>query len=451
MKKKIFLAIFLLLILVANFSLANYETVIMEVVEEPVASIKITENTGFEKKLISKDLTNKTVTLQLKINNEEEIIPTSGEVMLVLDNSESMNTFIDENEETTRKDLMYDSTKQLISSLLKDNDNLKIGIVSFSSNKDVESEGAIEDANLISELTNSADALNTAISNIEADGPRTNLQAGLRIASENFSSEDNNKYIIILSDGVPNLSLEFSSTTEDYYSTNVINRTHQELLDLNSKGINIITMLTGVNGEDKSSPLHEDPKTFDEIISEIFGTPTTPTVGKFYNIQDDSIEETITKTIYNDLAPILKTLKDITIVDYFPKEIIDNFDFDYVANPNIGEISSKVDTTNNSITWTIPKLQPGETAIVQYTLKLKEDFSSDIVEKILDTNEKVDISYTDFDETKKSPSTDVTPKLKLSEPPAVLPKAGSYSIFALTAVSLGVLVYCGIKLRNLNI
>ena len=42
--------------------------------------------------------------------------------------------------------------------------------------------------------------------------------------------------------------------------------------------------------------------------------------------------------------PISQSYKNIQIVDYFPKEIIDNFDFAYVEKANIGEISAKVDT-----------------------------------------------------------------------------------------------------------
>ena len=52
MKKKIFLGLFLILILVANISMASYSTVQMEVVEEPVCTIQIGENSSFEKKLI---------------------------------------------------------------------------------------------------------------------------------------------------------------------------------------------------------------------------------------------------------------------------------------------------------------------------------------------------------------------------------------------------------------
>ena len=92
MKNKIFIGVFLILILIANISFASYSTVTMEVVEEPVCTIKIGNNSKFEKKLISKDLTNKEVTIQLQVTNEEISDKTTGEIILVLDNSKSMTT-----------------------------------------------------------------------------------------------------------------------------------------------------------------------------------------------------------------------------------------------------------------------------------------------------------------------------------------------------------------------
>ena len=209
-------------------------------------------------------------------------------------------------------------------------------------------------------------------------------------------------------------------------------------------------MLTGISDADSVPATRPDDKTYGDIIEEIFGTEETPTVGKFYYVQDSEIEQTITEDIYNDLLPIEKILTDITVTDYFPQEIIDNFEFAYVSEPNIGTISTEVNTENNSITWTISELQPGETATVQYTLKLKENFDSNIINKILDTNEKVDISYTDFNDEHVEDTSDVTPKLKLTEPPVVLPKAGTPIMITLFVITIGLLGYSFVKFNNIN-
>lgn len=241
----------------------------------------------------------KEVTIQLQVVNNEKSIKPTGEIMLVIDNSDSM---LDEVDNTTREDLVVNSAKTLVSKLLKDNDNLKIGVVSFSSNTDVSKEGTIEDASLVSELSNDASKLNNSISNIQYNGPRTDLDAGITLAKQHFTSEKNNKYMIVLTDGVPNIAIDFD---KNYFSDDVIKKTNTSLVNVEKNNISLITMLTGISEPDKK-PLPSVDKTYAQIITEIFGTQEKPTAGKFYYIQDDKIEETITKDIYNDLLPIEK-------------------------------------------------------------------------------------------------------------------------------------------------
>ena len=204
MKKSVLITLFLILILIANISFASYDTVTMTVVEEPVCTIEIGDNSSFEKKLIEKDLTNKEVTLQLQVTNEETSLQPTGEVMLVIDNSQSMEDIVEGT--TTREDLVIESANTLVNTILEGNDNLKVGVVSFSTNADVSKEGTIEDANLVSDLSTDPQALVSAISNIQYTGPRTDLQSGLSLATQYFTEEDNNKYMIVLTDGVPNVA-----------------------------------------------------------------------------------------------------------------------------------------------------------------------------------------------------------------------------------------------------
>lgn len=445
MKKSVLITLFLILILVANISLASFETVTMTVVEEPVCTIEIGENSSFEKRLIEKNLNNKEVTLQLQVTNEETSIQPSGEIMLVIDNSMSMKENIEET--TTREDLVIESANTLVNTILEGNNNLKVGVVSFSTNADVSLEGTINDANLVSDLSSDPQALTSAISNIQYTGPRTDLEAGLSLASQYFTEEDNNKYMIVLTDGIPNVALDYDGM---YYSDDVINKTKAQLQALDTAGYNVITMLTGITEAEDVPATRPDDKTYGDIIEEIFGTESAPTVGKFYYVQDSEIEQTITNDIYNDLLPIEQVLTDIVITDYFPQEIIDNFEFAYVSEPNIGTISTDVNTENNSITWIISELQPGETATVQYTLSLKEDFDSSIVGKILDTNERVDISYTDLNGEPVEDTSDVTPKLRLTEPPVKLPAAGTPIMIALFVVVVGVIIYSFVRFNTLN-
>ena len=443
MNKKIILGVCLSFILIfsSSLSLASYSTVQMEVVEKPVCTIDIGENSSFEKSLVNENLTEKEVTIQLQVTNEEVGTKPTGELMLVIDNSESMNEQVETGE--IRSDLVYESAKTLVSKLLENNDNLQIGVVSFSSNLDASLEGSTEDASVVSPLTNNSDALSTAISSIQKNGPRTDLDAGLTLAMNQFTEEDNNKYMIVLTDGVPNIALGNNS----YYSDEVINLTKTKLQEIGNQGINVITMLTGIDNASDPTPTNKD-KTYGQVIEEILGTEEAPTVGDFYYVTDTEVEQTITQDIYNSLLPVSQSYTNIVIKDYFPQEIVDNFEFAYVSEANIGEVTAEINKEDNSITWTIPELKSGETATVQYKLKLKEDFDSNIVDKLLDTNEKVDITYKDLTGADQEKTSDVTPVLRLTEPPKELPKAGITTMLIGLAIATGLLIFSIIKLKT---
>ena len=194
MKNKLIITLNLLLafLICSNLVFASSSSIVLDIKDEPTLNLKLDDNSSFEKKLISKDLSNKTLTFQLQVTNNEPITSLSGELMIVLDTSNSMENFI--NETTSRKEAVINSAKQLITSLLSTNSNLKIGIVSFATSPDIMQEGTINDATVISNLTNNLDELNNSLSNIVSTGPRTNLQAGLSLAREQFSNNNNNKY-----------------------------------------------------------------------------------------------------------------------------------------------------------------------------------------------------------------------------------------------------------------
>lgn len=439
-KTKILLTLFLLITLIATISSAAYKDVAMSVVAEPTATINFGTKSTVERSVISKDLGNKEITLQLKVTNNETNLKPTGELMLVIDNSKSMLDKVSDTK--TREDLVLESAQTLITNLLKNNSELKIGVVSFSTNSDISKEGTSEDAKLISNLTNDYSKLKTAISNIQYDGPRTDLQAGISLAKTQFTDKTDraHKYIIVLSDGVPNVAINYD---KKYYSDDVISKTKSELQSLSDITDNIYIMLTGIkDGDSVASP---STKTYNQIIESIFGTEEKATIGNFYYITDDKIADTIS-TIYKSLLPISQSFSNIVVKDYFTDEIVKNFDFSYVKNPNFGTISSKIDTTTNSITWDIPELKVGETAIVQYKLKLKENFDEKIINKVLNTNSKLDLSYTDSSNVTNTKSSDITPKVKLTENlPTELPKAGTTIFFGVMGIVVVIAIAFGIK------
>lgn len=468
MKKKISIALCLLLILISTTVFAS-TPVKMEIVENNICNIKLNENSKFEKKIISSELDKKQVTLQLQINNDAINKVPEGELMLVIDNSSSMT---DKVGEVTRKDLVLNSANKLIENLLALNSStLKIGIVSFSSSSEVSEQGTEKDAKLISNFTNDFSILKEKINSIEGTGAYTDLDAGLKLAKKTFSTEDNNKYLIVLTDGLPNMCVGSSDLVSVEALEKVISTTNETLKSL--KNINVISLLTGISSEEAVFKTDTTGKsyTYGQVIQGVFGTTAQPTIGKFYKINDNEIEKTITEQIYADLVPVEQTLKDITIVDYFPQYIIDNFEMAYVEGMDALKISSEIDKETNSITWTIPELKAKETLKVQYTLTLKDEFNEKMIDQILDTNQKVEINYKDFDNTEKTTESTVTPKLKLTaikaeepkteptitEPtkdetkaPEELPKTGAPILFGFITVATVSTIAFAVKSKKFN-
>lgn len=424
-----------------------------EVVDDQVCTIKINDYCNFEKKMVSYDLNKRQVTIQLKVTNDAPVNIPNGEVMLVLDDSNSMN------EETStgerRGDLVYNAAKSLVSKLLANGDNVKIGIVKFSTNPDLSLEGTIQDAALVSELSSSESDLLNKINNIDKVGIRTDLDSGLTLATQYFSDSNSNKYIVVLTDGVPNVALDLANT-EQGYGDSVINKTKSTLQSLSSK-YSVITMLTGIAQPDAIAT--GSPYTFGQIIEKVFGTSENPTVGKFYYITDDQINKTVNEDIYDNLLAEPQSITDIKINDFFPKEIVDNFEFAYVSEPSKGTISKSIDD-ENKIVWSIDNLASGETATVQYTLTLKDNYDVSIVNKILDTNEKIVITYKDFDGTDKSKTSEDTPKVRITinktpekdntVVPTIIPKAGAITLISLAALLLGFGILSGSGLLKIN-
>ena len=429
MKKKIFsilLLISILFIFVSSTVLAetvSSEKATFEVVEKNKCRIDIKENAYFEKELISYDLDKKEVTIGLKVVNNSTIESDDPcEVVLLIDNSSSMNESISTG--NTRMSTIINSAKTLTSSLFT-NPNIKMSVVSFSSansgginyeDPNWVEEGNLTDAKLIKSMTNNKNEILSAITSIGNNdkGDRTNIQAGLRIASNQFTGTIDNKYIVLLSDGIPNLSIGVHTIIYDQAD---IDNTKSELQALELDGINIITMLSDSNS---TGTIHsnDDIGTYGDVVEAVFGTELNPTAGKFYHISDSQIEETVTETILGDLTSVKgETLRDIDIYDYFPQDIVNNFNFEYVQEPTKGTVSEDIDLQTNSILWHIDELKSGETATLSYKLKLKDNIDSKIIKVILDTNEKVDITtanVVDENGNKKVLTSDKTPKVRVN-------------------------------------
>ena len=464
MKKKIALTIFLIIMMMTTsvFATAKSADVKMEVVEDNVCTIKLNEKANLEKKLVEYDLDKHQVTLQLKVNNAAEAKIPSGEMMLVIDSSNSMDQKVDDN--TTRKELVLNSANKLVESLLKANPTtLKIGVVTFSTSSQKDENGNLiigteADAQKVCDFTNNVQTLKSKISAIEGTGQYTNLDSGLKLAKSQYTSEDNNKYMIVLTDGLPNIAIGYNDLTSYKGLTDVITATKATLKSLDN--VDVMTMLRGIDTEDATFRMEGENKyTYGQVIQEVFGTESKPTVGKFYKINDNQIEKTITETIYRELLPVENALTDIVVKDYFPEYIVNNFEMTYVEGIDTSNVSAKIDTETNSITWNLAKLGANQSAMIQYRLTLKDEFDEKIIGEILNTNDSVEVTYKDFDGSSKTEKSDVTPKIKLTKievpvdntvAPEPIPKAGSPMVIVGMILVVAVAMFFGYKSRKIK-
>lgn len=461
MKKKIVLLSLIIMLCLSVIMpicvYAAHEDITLEKVKDNVCTIKLGEDGEVVKKLLSVDNEKKEVTLQVDVTNlkseDEEIKPT--EMFLVIDNSKSMtdNKLADGR---TRKEAVFSAAKILVNQILEEQPTSKIGVVSFSSNSDTSKEGTLEDAELVINPTSTASDINAAIDGIETTGGRTNIDAGLQMAKSNFSeSTTNNKYLILLTDGVPNNSVGTSMK----YSGETATNTKNTLKSIVDSKINVITVMTGVDSTFKPDPdgnLSADAagKTFKDLAEEIFGTQENPSYGKFYYVSDETVENLITRDVYNDIKVVITNeIKDITVIDYFPLDIVENYDFEISEQANIGTVTPTISAESNTITWTIQTLKAGETASFKYKLKLKEKFNEKIINVETPTNEKVDVTYTGTDGEIKAETSDVTPSIILKKDktiaPDPIPQTGNNAwIIALVVVALGITLVLGIRKYN---
>ena len=389
--KKVFSIILLfvmILCITTTVNAATYTNTKLEVVDETVCTINLGDMGIFEKKIVNFNADEKSVTLELNIKNIKEVDEAYKpvEIFLVVDNSYSTNS---------NRQTLIDSAKKLVEKLHELDPNVQIGVVSFSSldASQGETEGTINDAELRLDLSTSTSDINNALDSILTDelGPRTNLDAGITLANQSFNTDtDADRFMVILTDAVPNTAVGGPTQT---YSGEVTTKTRAKLKEIADSGVNIISSL--VNLDDVTTE-PSTGKTYKALAEEIFGTEEDPFVGNLFYINESDLEDHITNTIYEIIKPtkVDNTIQNIVIKDYFPQEIIDNFDFEYVASPNIGNVSQEINDEDNSITWEIELLEEGETATLSYKLTLRDNYNVEILDKVIPTNNEVDIDYT---------------------------------------------------------
>lgn len=367
-------------------------------VVQNLSEIKSIENgqASIVKKIIDSNSETGEVTVEVKVANTAKNSDVSGgtEIFIVLDNSGSMNNFAVKR--TKRKDLIVNAANSLVDSIFREGNDIKVGVVTFNT-----------EASLTGSLTSDkAQALNyiTTYANTNPTGA-TDVHIGVKVADDSFTDEENTKVVVLLSDG---LSTQYDDNGNIINNINTVDAMTKEYLQTVGERDMIISMLTGVSTESTDS---------DEArrVPQIFGTEANPTTGKFYNILDADIEKVVTVDIYTDVMNIVqRVMKDIKVLDYFPEIVVQNFDFSIVGQPSKGTVEEAYSQAKN-LSWNIPELKREESATLTYKLQIKDMKNVELINKIIPTNEKIDIEYKKIRTKLYNDTLTDSPKVKLTK------------------------------------
>lgn len=408
MKKKVITTILMILMcimLISNISLAtetNYKTELNVVQKSSETKYLENDQGHISKTIIDSNSNTGEITIELSLSNvSKEEINNDTEVMLVIDNSPSMDYRLSDG--TTRKKTVIESAKKLTEKIFSSLPSVKVGMLKFQGGTTITNATSV-----MCNLTDSKEQVMTSLDklSLESTSGGTNILAGLTKARITFSQSCTNKIIILFTDGVP--SYDLSGNNNSNLET-IYNNTKNGLISISNQNIHIVSMMTGILGDSTDS-------SYANVVEKIFGTTSNPTAGSFYNISDYDISKIVDENIYSDIVnKIKRTINTVKITDYFPKEIIDNFEFSYVGTPNVGIASNNIDTETASITWNIANLKDNEVATLEYKLKIKYMQNEELLEKVIATNSKVEVSYKDNDGKDYTATLNSSPKIKLSK------------------------------------
>jgi len=452
----------------------------MKLVEDNVCDISFGKYGTFEKKMTNIDVNNKTIDISLTAKNNAtapnstthtETSLKNADIVFLIDNSNSMT--VNKAGEITRKQAVLNATNDLIDKLFEKGDNVKVGVVKYATSK-AATVGSEKDATIVTpSFVASADKAKAAIQNVQndtdvSDYPTTDIEAGLVVANNLLNTETDsnvNKIIVLLTDGIPNYALNVGPVTngqgfESSYDEKVFTPTKNKLIELKNAGVNVMSVLISMSDDEIQLSTMNPKPSYKQVATEIFGTQMNPTAGPIFYINDSDIADAVTNSIYSSLTEENEvtdtngeqySLTNIVIKDYFPDYIINNFDFAYLTKPEKGEVSAEVNKQDNSITWTISKLDYGESATFTYRLSLKDTFDGDIIAKNLKTNKNVTINYKENGKDGEPKENDKCPVVILDVLPSnPIPKTGTntFVIVALAISGVVIAIVSIIKFKN---
>lgn len=288
------------------------------------------------------------------LDSEKIEVEQSGkgalQLYIALDCSYSMRTTeVEYNGETkTRLAVVVDAAKKLCEELIDSGNNIYIGLVFFSGTN----------YRAVS-LTKDKNQLITALDDINNNGwqtANTNVVGALDKSYESFynNTEDSNRYLTILSDGVPtsdgNTQTYYTDSEEEAYrKLDIVSEsTINKIEELKGNGVNVISLITKSTDEEENAyvqnifaehsskfwNIEDGYKTVELIKGELKDFLISSTDEKYY-----SSSHTVTAG-YEDSARREQVDAQFNLMDYNNTIMFDQID-DFTSVDEAQELSSK--------------------------------------------------------------------------------------------------------------
>lgn len=417
MIKKI-LSILVLIVLIlgmyANVNATELKTN-LNIIQDASETKYLENDQGYiSKKIVDSNSNAGEVTIELKLINKNKEnnnnVYENTEVWIIVPELKNVDKKMQEK---------INFTMNMCNEILSKNSNVKIGIIGVKGPTKSGVNGTENDAEYVSELSNDYTFIQNNLNNMnsEKNSYLLNHQAGLRLASKSFSNNAN-KFLITLIDGITQTGIGIDnivSSTIDEDLNQKATGVKSEMDKLKKENINFMVFRSENDNYiyTYSSGTKVDANKY---IDMMYGTVDNPYVGKIYKVNDENIKKVIEEDICSDITSVMHNpINTVKVVDYFPEDITENFEFSYVGTPSVGTASNSIDLESKTITWDIGTLKGDEVATLKYKLKIKDMKNTQLLNKTISTNEKVVLTYKDSESKDYSVELTSSPKIQLSE------------------------------------
>ncbi len=289
---------------------------------------------------------------ELKFKNSK-----TTEVVFVIDDSTTITS--------AQSTLLTTTAANITTELLDNYYNIKFGVYTIHPYGTTVTAYENEIQALSAEKNPVLSALNIVNTNAGESGQ--DIVSTLSGIETKFSADCENKMVFLFLSG-------FDKTNTSAYL--------EALESLEDENIKLITVLLDFKSNSENG----------SAITNLFGSSSSPKVGKFYNLTTAELTSTVENNLIEDITDNFPSNKtNVVFNETFMKEIYENFSLTLIEEGSDGVVS-EVNNDNLSFVWTIPSVSNNSNAYLIYKLNLADTVKNVEFETNYNINDSATIS-----------------------------------------------------------